>query len=96
MERANDDVVYDYLVYPFHSRPIEGMDICIKKQLVATCSSDRTVKVWSFTNSLGFQLEIDQHFSEDAKSIGFHPSGFHMVIGFADRIRMMNVFQNSL
>jgi WD40 repeat protein len=67
LERPTDEVEYDYLVHSFHSRPINGMDVCIKKPLIATCSSDKTVKVWSYRpqggNSLsGFSLEVDQSF----------------------------------
>ena len=29
-------------------------------------------------------------------SVAFHPSGFHIVVGFAEKIRMMNLFQDSL
>lgn len=30
-ERANEETKYEYLIYPFHSRAINGMDVCIKK-----------------------------------------------------------------
>lgn len=95
VDRPNDDVTYEYLVYPFHSRAIEGMDVCVKKQLVATCSSDRTVKIWSYTMGVNgeFKLEINQVFENDeAKSLAFHPSGFHLVVGFTDKIKMLNIF----
>jgi len=29
---------------------ITGLDVCIRKALVATCSLDGTVKVWSFND----------------------------------------------
>lgn len=99
VDRPNDDVSYEYLVYPFHSRAIEGMDVCVKKQLVATCSSDRTVKIWSYTLGANceFKLEINQVFENDeAKSLAFHPSGFHLVVGFTDKLKMLNIFQNRL
>ena len=48
LDNKNVEAVYEYLVHPFHSRPISGMDVCIKKNLIATCSSDRTVKIWSW------------------------------------------------
>lgn len=41
-----DFLHYDFLVCPFHSRQISGLDICIKKNLVATCSLDKTIKIW--------------------------------------------------
>ena len=48
LDNKNVEAVYEYLVHPFHSRPISGMDVCIKKNLIATCSSDKTVKIWSW------------------------------------------------
>lgn len=32
LDRPNDDTKYEYLIYPFHFRPINGMDVCIKKE----------------------------------------------------------------
>ena len=47
--RSSDDLQrYDYLISGFHSHPIFGMDVCLKKTIVATCSSDRTVRVWDY------------------------------------------------
>jgi WD40 repeat protein len=48
LERPSDDAKYEYLIYPFHSRPIHGMDICIKKHLIGTCSIDKTVRIWNY------------------------------------------------
>ena len=61
-DTSNIEAVYEYLVHPFHSRPITGMDVCIKKNLIATCSSDKTVKIWSYNPSIGFELQINQQF----------------------------------
>lgn len=95
LERPSpDDVQYDYLVFPFHARTINGMDVCIKKHLVATSSIDKTIKVWHYGNQ--FSLEISKEFQEEGFSVAFHPSGFHLIVGFNDRIKMMNVFQNDL
>jgi hypothetical protein len=38
-------------------------------------------------------LEVLQRFQEEPYSIAFHPSGFHIIVGFADKLRLMNVFQ---
>jgi len=96
LDNKNVEAVYEYLVHPFHSRPISGMDVCIRKNLIATCSSDKTVKIWSYSPSLGFELQINQTFAEEAKCVAFHPAGFQIVVGFFDRIRMMNVFADTI
>ena len=59
LDNKNVEAFYEYLVHPFHSRFISGMDVCIKKNLIATCSSDKTVKIWSYSPSLGFELQIN-------------------------------------
>jgi hypothetical protein len=48
LERASEDTRYEYVIYPFHIRHITGMDTCIKKKQVATCSFDKTVRVWNY------------------------------------------------
>jgi len=90
LERPSDESKYEYLIFPFHSRAIQGMDICIKKNHIATCSIDKTVRIWNNTNPP--QLEICELFNDEAYSVAFHPSGFHIIVGFTDRVRMMNVF----
>ena len=70
------------------------MDICIKKNLVTTCSTDKTVRIWN--NSSPPVLEIVEKYPDEAYSVAFHPSGFHLIVGFTDRVRMMNVFQKNL
>jgi len=59
LERPSDDAKYEYLVYPFHSRAIHGMDVCIKKHLVGTCSIDKTVRIWNYQTKT---LEICEMF----------------------------------
>lgn len=72
------------------------MDICIKKNLVVTCSIDKTVRIWNNAPNQTPSLEICELFNDEAYSVAFHPSGFHIIVGFTDRVRMMNVFQKSL
>ena len=88
-ERAVEETKFEFMIYPFHSRAINGMDCCIKKQLLATCSIDKTVRIWNYATQT---LEICEVFQDEAYSVAFHPSGFHLIVGFTDKIRMMNVF----
>ena len=39
---------FDYLVQSFHSAHITGMDVCLRKAIIGTCSLDRTVRVWNY------------------------------------------------
>ena len=76
LDNKNVEGVYEHLVHPFHSRTISGMDVCIKKNLIATCSPDKTVKIWSYSPSVGFELQINQQFTDESICVAFHPAGF--------------------
>lgn len=78
---------------PFHSDKITGLDVCIRKSLVATCSMDKTVRIWNYVDNT---LENSKEFEEEAFAVAFHPSGFHIIVAFAEKIRLMNIFENDL
>ena len=95
LERPDEADKYEYLISSFHSKGILGLDVCIKKQIIATCATDRTVRIWSYTNNK-FELDICQSYQEETYSLALHPSGFHIVIGFSESVRMMNILENQL
>jgi hypothetical protein len=41
-------LVFEGVNMPFHSGPIVGMDVCIRKPLIATASKDKTIKIWNY------------------------------------------------
>jgi WD40 repeat protein len=83
LERPFAEQTYTYLVSAFHSKQIYGLDICIKKQLFATCGTDRTVRIWSYRDSKDtFKMEFYQQFEEPAMCLALHPSGLHIIVGF--------------
>lgn len=96
LERPFDVDQYEYLITSFHSKGISGLDVCVKKQLIATCATDRTVRLWSYNSNNQFTLDTSQSFNEDTYSLALHPSGFHIVVGFSECIRMMNILDKSL
>jgi WD40 repeat protein len=78
----------------FHSNCITGMDICLRKQLIVT-TSDKHIYIWNYNTK---QLEIAHtcQGGEIASAVAFHPSGFHIVVAFGDKIQFMNVLSNSI
>ena len=42
--------LFETLSQPFHYDQITGLDVCIRKPLVSTCSLDRTVRIWNYEN----------------------------------------------
>jgi len=79
---------FDQLTHSFHSQGITGLDVCIRKPLIATCSMDRSIRIWNFETSI---LELYKIFQEEAYSIAIHPSGLYILVGFSDKLRLMNI-----
>jgi WD40 repeat protein len=45
-----DQATFEVLAQAFHNGQILGLDVCIRKPLIATCSLDRSVRIWNFEN----------------------------------------------
>jgi WD40 repeat protein len=84
---------FDYVQGLFHKNEITGLDVCIRKQLIVTCSRDKTVNIWDYHNRT---LEIQTMFPEECLSVAFHPSGLHLVVAMQDKIQMCNVLSKSI
>ena len=41
-------------------------------------------------------MDIVQEFTEEAHGIAFHPSGLHIVVGFTDKLRFMNIIDKKI
>lgn len=42
--------MFEPMFQTFHAGPITGMDMCIRKQLIATCGLDKTVRIWNYAD----------------------------------------------
>ncbi|CAK4985833.1 unnamed protein product [Aphanomyces euteiches] len=89
----------EYLVAPFH-RPgesgllhVTGMDVCVRKPTIVTCGLDKTVRVWNYIDRT---CEVHKQFTEEAHSVSMHPSGLQILVGFADKLRLMNVLMDDI
>ena len=88
-----EDAVFEHLAQWFHSAPITGLDTCVRKPLVATCSRDRSIKVWNYVEHT---LEMSRIFHTEATCIAMHPSGLHILVGFSDKLRFMNLYGDDI
>ncbi|PHJ15181.1 wd g-beta repeat-containing protein, partial [Cystoisospora suis] len=82
-----------YLHTAFHIGAILGMDVCELKPLIVTCGEDRSIRVWNF---LEHTMELCKFYSEEVYSVAFHPSGFHVLAGFSDKLRLMHLLLDDL
>ncbi|XP_067892983.1 cilia- and flagella-associated protein 57 isoform X2 [Heterodontus francisci] len=79
---------FEFLSQSFHSNVITGLDICIRKPLIATSSVDRSIRLWNYETNV---LELYKEFQEEAYSVAIHPSGLYILVGFSDKLRLMNL-----
>ncbi|GBG61790.1 hypothetical protein CBR_g23749 [Chara braunii] len=88
-----DGTTMELLAQAFHSDAITGLDVCIRKPLVVTCSTDKSVRIWNYLDKT---CELLRFFNEEAHSVAMHPSGFHLVVGFSDKLRLINILMEDL
>ena len=69
------------------------MDVCILKPLVATCGSDKSVRIWNYQEKTAEGVKV---FEEDAHSIAFHPSGLYVLVGFTDKLRLLSLLMDDM
>lgn len=81
------------LFYFLHSSAVTGADICVRKPLVVTCASDRTIRIWNFYNR---DCEIWKKFVEEPHSVAIHPNGLYLLVGFTDKLKMMHILNDDL
>lgn len=77
----------------FHTEEITGLDVCVRKQLIVTCSKDKSVKIWNYVTK---NLEISYQGQDEALAVAFHPSGFHIIVAVLDKILILNVLSKQL
>ncbi|KAI9207648.1 WD40-repeat-containing domain protein, partial [Polychytrium aggregatum] len=87
-EMKGDEAKFNLLAQPFHHGPIIGMDICIRKPLIVTCSSDKSIRVWNYLENTS---ELVKYFPEEAFSVAIHPNGLYILVGFGDKLKLMNL-----
>jgi WD40 repeat protein len=88
-----DEIKFDPLIAPFHSGPITGLDVCTRKSLVVTVSDDRSIRIWNFNELI---LEVMKECEDTPLAVAIHPSGFHLIVSFSDKIVLYNIFEKDL
>lgn len=66
------DSFFRPLFQSFHSEGITGLDVCARKPLAVTCSTDKSVRVWNYLDRTS---DIVKFFPEQALSVAIHPTG---------------------
>uniref|UniRef100_G1NBL2 EML-like second beta-propeller domain-containing protein n=1 Tax=Meleagris gallopavo TaxID=9103 RepID=G1NBL2_MELGA len=84
---------FEYLHFPLHSASITGLDVCIRRPIVATCSLDKSVRVWNYKTNT---LELYKEFWEEAYAVALHPTGLFCLVGFSDKLRFISVLYEDM
>ncbi|GIQ80608.1 hypothetical protein KIPB_001434, partial [Kipferlia bialata] len=71
-----------------HQDRVTGVDVCHNKAIVATCSTDRSVKVWDFGHGT---LSARARFAELPMCVALHPDGMRLAVGFRNKLRLCRV-----
>lgn len=78
---------------PRSAPPRAGLDVCVRKPLLASCGADRTVRLWDYAQRTA---ELCATFAEEPLCVAFHPSGLLLLVGFSDKLRLMAVLHAEL
>ena len=69
------------------------MDLCIRKPWIVTFSTDKSIFIWNYLTK---KLEICKYFNNKIHSVSFHPSGLHILAGFEDKLKLLNVLMDDI
>jgi WD40 repeat protein len=76
-----------------HTAPITCMKACIQKPIIVTASGDHTVKVWNY---LTWKCDVVQYMQDEPTALAINPNGLQLCIGFKERVRVYNIFVDSI
>ncbi|NXV71523.1 CFA57 protein, partial [Atlantisia rogersi] len=82
-----------YLNFPLHSASVTGLDICIWKPILVTCSLDKSVRIWNYKTNT---LELCKEFREEAYTVALHPTGLFCLVGFSDKLRFISLLYEDM
>ena len=94
MAMGNAKTVEHFLGTSLHDGPIVGLSLAVRKPIVATAgAADKSVRVWNFKD---YSLDILKVFPEEPVGVTLHPGGFQIAVGFADKVKLMNIVTSEL
>jgi hypothetical protein len=82
-----------YLISPFHYGPVVGLDTCINKPYLITCSKDKHLRIWDYKKR---NLVIYKLFEDELHSCALHPSGNYALVALEDKILPLYVLYDEI
>jgi WD40 repeat protein len=72
---------------------VYGLDTCVRKPLLVTGGGDKTIRIWNYQDN---STVVIKKFTHEVYSVAMHPNGLHLVVGFQDKLRFMNILGNDI
>jgi cilia- and flagella-associated protein 57 len=94
-EKPDDIGKFSYLISPFHSEAITGIQTCLKRQILLTAGKDRTLRVWNYYSTSAsntISLSICEPTFDEVLALALHPTGNYFVAAFNALARCYNIF----
>eukprot|EP00400_MALV-I_sp_L67-5_P001165 gene1165-930_t len=95
VNKDKKEVTADIVANGFHCGPVTGLDIALQRPIIASCCrKDSSVRIWNYNTK---QCELARVFLGDEPiTVGLHPLGYYLAIGFADKFRVFHILMNEL
>eukprot|EP00899_Mesostigma_viride_P019230 jgi/Mesvir1/27308/Mv07136-RA.1 len=77
----------------FHHGPVVAMDVALQRPYLVSCGLDCTVRVWNYHTA---SCLLRKQMSDPVFSVSIHPSGFYVMVGCTDKLRLFHVLVNDL
>ncbi|KAJ4460583.1 putative cilia- and flagella-associated protein 57 [Paratrimastix pyriformis] len=64
---------------------------CLRKPLLATCGSDQAIAVLNMASERSPDRPGEALAGQEINCLCIHPTGLHLLVGFGDRVRLLNI-----
>lgn len=97
-ERPDQIGRFSFLISPFHSQQITGIQTCLKRQILVTTSLDKSLRVWQYStsNTNIMKLVIWHNIRDEVLAVALHTTGNYFVASFYTCIRFFNIFPKEI
>jgi WD40 repeat protein len=77
----------------FHHGAITGLSNCVRKPIMITSSTDKSVRIWNYING---ECLLTKYFGEEAHGVSIHPAALYALVGFTDKLRMYDIQRDEM
>ncbi|GBG74137.1 hypothetical protein CBR_g17848 [Chara braunii] len=90
---GEEEGVFELLRSGFHTGPVLGLDSCVQKRGFVSFGADQSIRLWNYESK---KCMLRKTFHEVCFSVSLHPSGFYLVAGMVDKVRLFYILGDDL